>query len=155
MAITSAGDLKGMISAAATIAGTITGIQRTYDKAGEIPASDAHLPAIVQTITAPDLPPIRVEHMISQQAVNHYWYMDVLINRGGDLYAEQDAALPFIPLILAKFNANIDLGYPTFVAMCKPESFRFVILSHGDQAFFTLRTLMHCRGKSAVDYTAA
>lgn len=154
MAITDAGDLKGMMVASAAIVKTITGVKSVYDMAGEIPASDddADLPALSQTATGADLPPARIEQMNNQQAVNHYWYLDLLINRGGDLHAEQEAAMPFIPLVLAKFRKNIDLGSP-YVAMCQVESYRFVTISHGAQAFFAVRFLIHCRGKMAVDYT--
>jgi len=155
MAVTSHADLAGMMAASATIAATIVGIQHVYDKAGEIPADAIDLPAILQNATAPDLPPATIERITSQQAVVHHWYLDVLVKRTGDLYTEQAAAFPFIPLVLEKFRANIALGYPLYVAECQPQNYRFVITTHSDQSFFTVRFLMRCRGKAAVSYTDA
>lgn len=155
MAITSHADLAGMMDAAATIAATITGIQKVYDKVGEIPADDTALPAIVQTAISPDLPPNTVDYMANLQAITFHWYLDVLVGRAGDIYAEQAAALPFIPLVTTKFRQHMNLGAPLYVADCRIDNQRFVTISHGDQAFFAVRFLMRCKGKAAVSYSDA
>jgi hypothetical protein len=156
MAITSAGDINGIVNAAATIGATITGVQAVYEKVGEIPPDDAalKLPAILQSLTDPDLPAGRVEvGGVDKEVFHHYWHFYLLVKRGGDLYAEQDAAMPFVPLVKAKFNANRHLGNRLIVDYCQVEGYRFVIVSFGENQFFAVRFLMHARASWAVTFT--
>jgi hypothetical protein len=156
MAIASAGDIKGIMNAAAAIGATITGVQTSYEKAGEIPPSDDadDLPAILQSVTGADLPAGRIgPDGIDRQVFHHYWYFDLLVKRSGDIYAEQDAAMPFVPLVVEKFNANRHLGNRIIVDYCLVENYRFVILSAGETQFFTIRFLMHARTSGAVTFT--
>ena len=153
MAITAAGDIKGILAASAVVAAGISGVVKVYEKAGELAATDVSLPAIVQTVVAPDLPQGRIEHLVGQEVVNHTWYLDLLIDRAGDLYAEQDAAMPFVPLVLAAYRNNIHLGEPAFVSRCLPQSYRFIVVTHGSNSFFAVRFLMQCKAKAKVEYT--
>lgn len=155
MAITSAGDIAGIIAASATVAGTIAGVEKVYDKVGEIPPTDGanDLPAILQSITGVDLPQGRITTLNGHEQVDHYWYLDLLIGRSGDIHAEQEAAMPFIPLVLAAYRSNFNLGHRLIVDRCYPQTFRTITLSFGDQAFFAIRFLMHCKTNWTVDYT--
>lgn len=153
MAITSAGDIKGIMNAAGAIAATIAGVQKLYEKVGEIPPDDVNLPAILQSVTGADLPPARIVTLNNHEEFHHYWYMDLLVERAGDIYAEQDTALPFIPLVTAKFRANFNLGNRLIVDRCFPESYRVVVITAGANQFLGIRFLMHARTNWAVEYT--
>lgn len=155
MAVTSASDIAGIIDASATLAATITGIKRVYDRVGEIPpvvgAND--LPAILQSVTASDLPPATHNYSVGSEYITHYWYLDVLVHREGDTHAEQAALMPFIPLVRAKFVANVQLNQPQYVRECLPQNHRFITLTFGDEAFAAVRFLMRCRASSPVQFT--
>lgn len=155
MAITSAGDLKGIVEASAVVAAGIAGVQKVYDKVGEIPPDDSpsNLPAVMQSVVGIDLPQGRIETLNNHELVHHYWYLDLLVNRSGDIYAEQDAAAPYLPLVLAAFRQNFNLGNRIIVDRCFPETYRFVTIDAGDHRFFGIRFLMHCRANWGVTYT--
>lgn len=155
MAITSAGDIKGMTEASAAIVATITGVAKVYDRVGELPPDDspANLPAIIQSAVGPDLPAGRVETLNGHEVVHHYWYLDLLIARAGDIHAEQAVAMPFVPLVFAKFHANFNLGNRLIVERCFPQNYRLVVIDAGDHRFFGVRFLIHCRAKMPADYT--
>ena len=153
MAITAAGDIKGILAASAAVAAGISGVVKVYEKVGEIAATDASLPAVIQDVTAPDLPVSRIDHTASHEIVDHYWYLYLLVDRAGDLYAEQDAAMPFIPLVMARYRSNVQLGEPMAVARCLPESSRIVVVSFGTQSFLSARFLMHAKSIWPVEYT--
>lgn len=155
MAVTSASDIAGMLAASATLAASITGIKRVYDKVGEIPpvVSDDDLPAVLQSITAADLPAATHNYNVSREHLTHYWYLDVLVHRAGDTHAEQAALMPFIPLVQGKFVSNFHLNEPQYVRECLPQNHRFITLTFGDEAFACVRFLMRCRASSPVQFT--
>lgn len=153
MAIANGADIEGILLAAAAVVEDVTGIVAVYDRAGEIPADDDALPAVLQHVAAPDLEPAGIEYLTGQRVIWHRWYLDVLVDRGGDLYAEQVAAFPFVERIISAFQANIHLGQPAIVARCLPQSYQLVVLTAGEQSFLAVRFLMECRTKTGTSYS--
>lgn len=153
MAIANGADIEGILLAAAAVVEDVTGIVAVYDRAGEIPADDDALPAAIQSVAAPDLEAGRFEYLTGHQVVWHYWYLDVLIDRAGDIYAEQTAAFPFVERVTTAFRSNIHLGQPAIVARCLPQSYQVIVLSAGEQSFLTVRFLMECKTKTSASYS--
>lgn len=152
MAITGTADLAGILYESRLVLEGITGIVGTYERAGEIPADDAALPAAVQTPSAVGLPEARIDYAPGQRVVWHYWYVDVLIDRVGDTYGEQTAALPFVDRVITAYETNISLGHPAYIARCLVQSFQIVTISAGDQAFTAVRFLIECKAKSRTTF---
>lgn len=154
MAVTSAGDLDGVLTAAAALNATITGINSSWKTTPTIGPDDAlTIPAAMHHISADDLEPSTVEYDASKEIVNHHYILDILIQRTNDLQADAGAAMAFVPKVLAAYRGNITLGETPIVHRVLPQSFRFVTVTLGQETYYAVRFRMQAHCKQAVTIT--
>ena len=123
---------------------TVPGIVAVYRLLPEVAPSDSRLPAAVQTPLAGE-----VGYAASLRIVTHRWRVDVLVDRAGDLQTEYGAAVGLIEPVLAAYEANTTLG----IVGCydaRPVGYEFVLVTHWQQAYLSLRFTMAAKSKAGV-----
>lgn len=151
MSVTQAGDILGILEASRDVIKAVAGITSAWVLTATVPPDDIHLPAAVQHISLDDLEASSIEYTPSQEIVTHRWALDVYAReRSNDLYADQVAAMAFVPLVLAAYRSNITLGAGPAVQRCLPASYRFITAAYGSRTFFGIRFLMEAKAKRPV-----
>lgn len=150
MALTEAGDIRGILEASRVVAATIPGIVSAYATTATVPPDDLKLPAVMQHAALADVDPSVISYTPSQEIVDHNFVLDVMVTRSKDLQEDQEAAMPFIPLVLKTYREQFKLGEAAVIHRCRPTGYRFVTVTYGDKTFFAVRFTMQVHAKTGV-----
>jgi hypothetical protein len=147
--ITEAGDILGLLQASRTVVATVPGIVAAYVLTPTIGPDALKLPAAMQHVAIDDVEPTEISYTASQEQVDHRFVLDVLVKRSVDLRADQEAAMPFIPLVLKAYRENAKLGEP-IVQYCQPINERMLTVTLGKETYFAIRFQMAAKLKQGV-----
>lgn len=141
--------LMDILDAARLVNAGIAGITTAYQTVPERPPEDDDLPSIIQEPVAGD-----VTWLVSQERIDHRWYIDVLVKRDGDLQAEYEALIGYLTPVIAAYRSQQNLGLSNVYAV-EPVSYTVLTLSVLQASYCALRIEMHAREKYAVTLSVA
>lgn len=137
-----------ILDASRAIAAGVSGIVVAYQTVPEKPPEADQLPAVIQEPIAGD-----IAWTVSQEVIDHRWYIDVLVKRDGDLQAEYEAILEYLTPMVAAYRAETTLGLSGVMAV-HPANYQVLLLSVLQASYCALRIEMHAREKYAVSLSA-
>jgi len=154
VAITDAGDIMAILEGSRAVAAAIPGMASAYVLTPTVGPDQLKLPSAIQHLAVQGIEPAEIDYSASQEIVDHFWLLDVLVARSGDLQGDTEAAAPFIPKVLQAYREQMALGCAPVVHRSGPTSYQLVTVALGAETYMAVRFVMRAHAKAGVTLAA-